>query len=69
MLALSDKWAPILVSQPETGMDYQMASVYLKDGWKFDRVVIVGAFLTKFGEESHIPLNDDIDGIVVNRGK
>ena len=31
MLALSNKWAPILVSQPETGMSYQIASVSLKD--------------------------------------
>jgi hypothetical protein len=70
MLALSNKWAPILVSQPETGMDYQIASVFLKDGRRFDRVVIVGGQITKIGEDKDIPFKEeDIDRIVVNHGK
>ena len=31
MLQLSDKWAPVLLAQPETGMGYQIVSTYLMD--------------------------------------
>ncbi len=70
MLALSNKWAPILVSQPETGMNYQITSVVLKNGLKFDYVIITGGYITKIGESNHIPFNEeDIDKIIVNHGK
>lgn len=70
MLALSDKWAPILISQPETGMGYQLASVFLRDGRKFDHVMIVGGYITKIGTSVDIPFAEsDIKRIVVNHGK
>jgi hypothetical protein len=70
MLALSNKWAPILVSQPETGMGYQVASVFLVDGREFDHVTIVGGFITKIGISTEIPFREaDIERIVVNHGK
>ena len=70
MLTLSNKWAPILVSQPETGMNYQIASVFLTDGRRFDRVLITGGYITKVGESTDIPFRDeDIAQIVVNHGK
>jgi len=42
MLALDKKWAKVLISRPETGMGYQIVSVRLKDGRRFERVMIVG---------------------------
>ena len=45
MLVLSDKWAPELIAQGETGMGYQIASVVLKDGKRFNQVVIVGGII------------------------
>jgi hypothetical protein len=70
MLALSKKWAPILLSQPETGMDYQIASVFLNDGRKFDHVVISGGYVTNIGEGADIPFTEEeIAKIVVNHGK
>ncbi len=70
MLALSNKWAPILVSQPETGMGYQVASVFLIDGRRFDRVSIVGGFIVKIGDSTNIPFKEaEIENIVVNHGK
>jgi hypothetical protein len=70
MLALSDKWAPILVSQPETGMNYQIASVFLQDGRRFDHVFITGGFITRIGESEDIPFFEaEIARIVVNHGK
>lgn len=69
MLALSNKWAPILASQPETGMGYQMARVFLSDGRRFDRVTIVGGFITKVGESADVPFREDeIANIVVDDG-
>jgi hypothetical protein len=70
MLALSEKWAPILRSQPETGMGYQIASVFLMDGRRFDYVTIVGGYITKVGASSAIPFNEaEIGRIVVDHGK
>ena len=70
MLALSNKWAPVLVSQPETGMNYQIASVFLKDGRRFDHVWISGGYIMKFGESQEIPFKEEeITSIVVNHGK
>jgi len=69
MLRLSDKWAPILNAQPETGMGYQVASVSLKDGRQFNDVLIVGGIVTKVGDWNDIPFgDDDIQRIVVTHG-
>lgn len=51
-------------------MNYQIASVFLKDGKRFDHVVIVGGFITTIDESNDIPFTEeDIDKIVVNHGK
>ena len=69
MLALSDKWAPVLNDQPETGMGYQITSVFLKDGRRFDDVVITGGMITSVGGASDIPFDEpDIQRIEVNHG-
>ena len=46
MIALDKKWAKVLTTQPETGMGYQIASICLKDGRRFERAVIVGGTIT-----------------------
>ena len=70
MIALSDKWAKVLVPQPETGMGYQIVSVYLKDGRRFDHVVIVGGTISSIKGDSIIPFQEsDIDKIVVTHDK
>jgi hypothetical protein len=70
MLALSNKWAPLLTGQPETGMGFQIASVYLIDGQRFDRCLIAGGYITKIGESSEIPFKEEeIARIAVNHGK
>jgi hypothetical protein len=69
-ISLSDKWAPILTSQPETGMNYQIATVFLKDGRRFDRVSITGGYIIRVGESADIPFREeDIAKIVVNHGR
>jgi hypothetical protein len=68
VLALSDKWAPALVSQPETGMGYQVATVTLKDGRRFPN--LVGGCITKIGDNPEIPfIESDIESIIIDHGK
>jgi len=70
MLALSNKWIPVLAGQPETGMSYQIASIFLRDGRRFDHVTIAGGYITQVGDNTDIPFREeDISKIVVNHGK
>jgi len=46
-IALSKHWAPYLSSLPETGMGYQVVSVFLTDGHKFDQVVVDSGYITR----------------------
>jgi len=70
MLSLSNKWAPVLVAQPETGMSYQIASVVLRDGRRFDHTMIVGGIITEIAGSTEIPFTEDeIVEIRVTHGK
>ncbi len=59
MLHLSDKWGPILVSQPESGMGYWITSVFLRDGRKIDNVTIVGGIVTEVDGKPEIPFTEE----------
>jgi hypothetical protein len=51
-------------------MGYQIASVFLMDGRRFDYVTIVGGFITKIGELTEIPFKEaDIGKVIVNHGR
>jgi hypothetical protein len=70
MLGLSDKWAVVLVPQPETGMDYQIATVTLNDGRRLPQTTIVGGYITQIGGSSEIPFKEaDIESIIVDHGR
>ena len=70
MISLSDKWAGALVLQRETGMGYWVVSVYLKDGRRFDHVVIVGGTISSIRGNPSIPFEEsEIDKIVVTHDK
>jgi len=58
MIALSDSWGPKLVAQGETGMGYQIASIVLKDGTRFNQVVIVGRNITQIKGIEGIPFTE-----------
>lgn len=69
MIALSERWAPRLIGQPETGMGYQIATVVLRDGRRFERVTIVGGVITKVDGIEGIPFTEsEISDIVVTHG-
>ncbi len=59
MLHLSDKWGPILVSQPESGMGYWITSVFLRDGRRIDNVTIVGGIVTEVDGKPEIPFTEE----------
>jgi len=54
-IALSKAWTTYLSSLPETGMGYQVASVSLTDGRKFDQVVIDSGCVTRIRGYEEIP--------------
>lgn len=70
MIILSDSWGPKLVAQGESGMGYQIASILLKDGRQFDRVVIVGRNITQIKDVEGIPFTEkEIEKIIVTHDK
>jgi hypothetical protein len=68
MLTLSDKWAPRLQEQPETGMGYQVATVILNDGKQYRDVVIDGGVITQVDGRPDVPFSEeDIQDIRVTK--
>lgn len=59
MITLSAKWASELASKPETGMGYQVVSIILKDGRRFDQVAVVEGRLTEIRGRKDIPFTED----------
>ena len=69
MLALSEKWAPFLTSQPETGMGFQIVTIELLDGRVFEDVVIDSGYITRIGYSRDIPFAEaEIEKITVTHG-
>jgi hypothetical protein len=65
VITLSKKWASSLILLPETGMGYQLVTVYLRDGRRFDRVTVVGGQITSIGSDPSIPFEEsDMEKIV-----
>jgi len=70
MITLSASWAPKLLAHGETGMGYQIASIILKDGRRFDQVVIVGGYLTQIKGINDVPFfEEEIEDIIVTHDK
>lgn len=65
MLALSGKWHKQLDSMGETGMGYIIVSVILKNGKRYDQVIIDSGFLTRIKGMKGIPFTEeDISQII-----
>jgi hypothetical protein len=70
MLQLSDKWGPRLVSQPETGMGYHVATILLRSGRRYEQALIESGVVTRIRGLTEIPFKDeDIADIVVTHDK
>lgn len=57
MIKLPEKWARELTIEPETGMGYQVVSIVLNDGRRFDQVVIVEGRITEVRGFRDIPFS------------
>jgi nucleosome binding factor SPN SPT16 subunit len=69
-LKLSDKWAPVFVSQPETGLDYQIVTVILKDGRTFEQAVHSGGHISRVRGYTSVPFKEEqIEDIIVTHDK
>jgi len=56
---LPEEWIQFLKRKPETGMGYQIVSVVLEDGRKFDQVVISeSALVTRVRGCKDIPFSE-----------
>jgi hypothetical protein len=68
MMQLSDKWGPVLARQPETGMGYQIGTVVLRDGPRFNDVLIQQGLITRIKGLTVIPFSESeiIDIIVTS---
>lgn len=63
-------WAKKLLAQPETGMGYQIATIVLKNGTRYEQVVIDSGFVTQIRGLGTIPFTEsDIAEIVVTHDK
>ncbi len=72
VLELSLKWSASLRDKPESGMSYQMVTVTLADGRRFERVPHVAGYLSFDGLDGFwkIPfIESDISAIVVTHDK
>ncbi len=70
-MILSDRWALILHHKGETGMGYQVVTVHLRDGRKFDGVVVIeSARMTLNAQGADVPFaEDEIVDIVLTHDK
>lgn len=70
MITLSKIWASDLASKPETGMGYQVVTVLLKDGRRFDQVAVVEGQITEIRGREDIPFTEDqITQIILTHDK
>jgi hypothetical protein len=70
MIALTGKWAAELASKPETGMGYQVVTVVLKNGKRFDQVVVVQGQVSGMRGRKDIPFGEeDIAEIILTHDK
>jgi hypothetical protein len=70
MIYLSEKWAPQLASQPETGMEYRVVTIQLNDGRKFPQSVVDSNYVTKVRGYPEVPFaEDEISSITVTHDK
>jgi hypothetical protein len=70
VIKLSKRWCQQLISQPETGMGYQVTSVTLQDGRRYDHVLVDSGYITRIKDLAGIPFAEaEIVEIVVTHDK
>lgn len=66
MLRLSKRWAATLARERETGMGYQVVTILLEDGRRYDGVVVVNGIISPVAGTDSIPFAEaDIESVRV----
>jgi hypothetical protein len=71
MIELNSKWSNFLHDRGETGMGYQVVTIVLRDGRRFEQVIVLDSHLLGGikGRED-IPFgNDDIQEVILTHDK
>lgn len=69
-LRLTGKWQDIAAKLPETGMGYTVTAVVLKDGTRFDDVIVMPPYIVGIRGLARITFSDqDIEQITVTHHK
>ena len=58
-IRLSQLWVEQLLTQPETGMGYQIVTVHLQDGRKYKQTIVDSGYITRIRGLDHIPFSED----------
>lgn len=67
---LGERWAAVLLREPETGMGYQVATIELHDGRCFEDVIIVDGAISGLPPKVAEHLTDaDVASITVTHGR
>ena len=70
MIELSKELINQLINKPETGMGYQIVSIVLRDGTKYNQVVVDSGNITHIKGFEDIPFSEeDIQEIIVTHDK
>lgn len=70
VIQLSEKWSKRLLEEPETGMGYQIVSVILRNGKKYDQVIVDSGYITRVHGFREIPFNEEeIEQMIVTHEK
>ena len=70
MIQLTGTLAAKLAAEPETGMGYQVVTVILKDGRRFDQVVAIQGAIAEVRGRDDIPFREeDISELIVTHDK
>jgi len=70
VIEIPERWLQELRDAPETGMGYQIVSVTLHDGRRYDQVIVDSGYITRVRHTVGIPFEaSEIAGIVVTHDK
>lgn len=69
-IKLTSIWASFFNSKPETGMGYTICTAVLKDGQRFEHVVIDSGYITSVNGNTEIPfIEADIADFIITHDK
>ena len=59
MNKLADSWCEKLLTQGETGMGYQIVSIILNNGKRYDKVIVDSGYIARIKGLNNIPFTEN----------